>query len=87
MALEYAGRLGSNIATGSFRDRFKAKPFHGPIEVDVRCTNQKGVELLSYLPIIERVDGYTIRFVGKDMVEVSRFLQFLISCGCLSLKI
>ena len=68
-------------------DRFTAKRLQGPIEVDVLCANQKAAELLSYLPTIERVDGYTIRFVGKDMVEVSRFLQFLISCGCLSLKI
>ena len=71
----------------STMDRFTAKRLQGPIEVDVLCTNQKAAELLSYLPTIERVDGYTIRFVGKDMVEVSRFLQFLISCGCLSLKI
>ena len=32
-------------------------------------------ELLAYLPNVERVDSHTIRYVGRDMVEISRFLQ------------
>ena len=37
------------------------------------------VELLGYLPIVERLDSHTVRFVGKDMVEVSKFLEFMLS--------
>jgi D-amino peptidase len=33
--------------------------------------------MLSYLPIVERTDSHTIRFRGKDMIEVSKFVQFM----------
>jgi D-aminopeptidase len=33
------------------------------------------VELLSYLPNVERVNSHTVRFVGQDILEVSRFLS------------
>jgi D-amino peptidase len=33
--------------------------------------------VLAYLPMVEQVDAHTIRFVAKDMVEVSRFIEFL----------
>jgi D-aminopeptidase len=29
------------------------------------------------LSIVERTDAHTIRFVGKDIVEVSKFLTFI----------
>lgn len=48
-----------------------------PIAVDVTFKSYTPAEIAAYLPSIERVDAHTIRFVGEDMVEVSRFLQFL----------
>ena len=32
-----------------------------------------------YLPIVERIDAHTIRFVGKDMIEVFKFLAFILN--------
>jgi D-aminopeptidase len=28
---------------------------------------------------VERVNSHTIRFVGKDIVEVSKFLEFILN--------
>ncbi len=50
-----------------------------PITLEVSLKHYRPVELLGYLPMVERVDAHTIRFVGKDMVEVSKFLEFMLS--------
>jgi D-amino peptidase len=55
---------------------YRLKP---PIEFEVSLKHYRPVELLGYLPIVERVDSHTIRFVGKDMVEVAKFLEFMLS--------
>jgi D-aminopeptidase len=34
-------------------------------------------QVLALLPIVERPDAHTIRYVGPDMLAVSRFLQFI----------
>ena len=34
-------------------------------------------EIVAYLPGIQRVNAHTIRFTGRDMLEVSRFIEFL----------
>ena len=39
--------------------------------------NYRAAEIVAYLPNITRVNSHTIRFVGRDMVEISRFLEFL----------
>jgi D-amino peptidase len=51
--------------------------FKGPIELDIRLRTRTVAEWLSYLDCIEQLDAYTIRFKGRDMLEISRFLQFL----------
>jgi D-aminopeptidase len=33
----------------------------------------------NYLSIVERTDAHSIRFTGKDMVEVSKFLEFIVT--------
>ena len=35
------------------------------------------VELLGYLSNVQRVDSHTIRYVGRDIADVSRFLEFI----------
>ena len=65
-------------------DSFSPKPIAGPIETDIVCTNRTAPELFAYLPNVERIDAHTIRFVGKDMVEVSKFLQFAAFSGALT---
>ena len=32
---------------------------------------------MALLPIIQRTDAHTIRFEGRDMLEVSRMLEFI----------
>lgn len=56
---------------------FEPYRLDGPIEVEVSFKNYLAAELLAYLPVVDRVDSHTISFVGKDMVEVSRFLSFI----------
>ena len=49
----------------------------GSVTLDIRFKNYLPSEVLSYLSIVERTSAHTIRFVGKDMIEISRFLQFI----------
>lgn len=61
--------------------RATARPYvlRGPVTLDVSFKHYRAAELLAYLPSVARVDSHTIRFVGKDIVEVSRFLGFVTS--------
>ena len=54
---------------------FRPYRLDGPVTVDISFKNYTPAELLAYLPNVERVASHTIRYVGKDMVEISRFLQ------------
>jgi D-amino peptidase len=56
---------------------FKPYKLSAPIELNVSFKNYRPSEVLSYLSIVERTDAHTIRFVGKDIVEVSKFLTFI----------
>ncbi len=58
---------------------FKPYRLDGPIQLEVSFKNYRPVEMLAYLPIVERIDAHTIRFVGKDMIEVSKFLSFILN--------
>ncbi len=57
----------------------KLKPYtlKGPIQLDITFQSYQPSEVLAYLPIVERIDARTVRYVGADMVEVSKFLQFV----------
>jgi hypothetical protein len=33
------------------------------------------VELLAYLPNVERIDSHTMGFIGEDKTEISGFLE------------
>jgi D-amino peptidase len=56
---------------------FKPYKLTTPITLDVTFKNYRPSELLSYLSIVQRPDAHSIRFVGKDIVEVSKFLTFI----------
>jgi D-aminopeptidase len=36
-------------------------------------------EWLCYLSMVERIDAFTIRYIAADMIEASKFFQFLTS--------
>ena len=57
---------------------FQPYVLDSPIELELSLKHYRPVELLSYLPNVERVDSHTIRFVGTDMIEISKFLRVAI---------
>ena len=56
---------------------FRPTVMAGPVTLDVRFKNYRPAELLAYLPNVERTDAHSVRFVGRDILEVARFMQFL----------
>ena len=64
-------------AVGRIKD-FKPYKLASPIQLDVRFKNYRPSEVLSYLSIVERTDAHSIRFIGKDMIEVAKFLEFML---------
>lgn len=65
-------------AMGRIKD-FKPYKVKTPVQLDVRFKAYRPSELLSYLPIVERTDSHSIRFMGKDMIETSKFMEFMLS--------
>lgn len=56
-------------------DSFEPYVLDTPIELELSLKNYRPVEVLSYLPNVEKVNSHTIRFVGEDMIEISKFLR------------
>ena len=56
---------------------FKPYKLAQPVQLDVRFKAYRPAELLAYLAIVERTDSHSIRFRGKDIIEVSKFLEFI----------
>ena len=59
------------------RTSFKPYVVRAPIALDITFKNYRPAEMLTYLPGIERRDAHTVRFSGRDMIEVSRFIEFV----------
>ena len=59
-------------------EEFEPYVLETPIELELSLKHYRPVELLSYLPNVEKVNSHTIRFVGKDMIEISNFLSVAI---------
>ena len=59
--------------------RASLRPYvmRAPVKLDVSFKSYRAAEILAYLPIVERVDAHTIRFSGRSMIEVSRFIEFI----------
>lgn len=76
-------------ASALIREKVKAamarikdfKPYRpkSPVELDVRFKSYRPSEILSYLSIVRRIDSHSIRFVGKDMIETSKFMEFILT--------
>ena len=65
-------------ALGRIKDFKPYKP-KTPVQLDVRFKSYRPSEVLSYLSIVERTDAHSIKFIGKDMIEVSKFLEFIMT--------
>ena len=56
---------------------FKLYRLTTPITLDLTFKNYRPAEVLAYLPIVERTDAHSIRFVGEDITQVSKFLELV----------
>ena len=56
-------------------DEFKPYVVKTPVTLEISFKNYMPAEMLSYLRSVQRVDSHTIRFTGKDMAEVSDFVD------------
>jgi D-amino peptidase len=57
----------------------RIQPFRlkAPVTLEITFKNMLNAEILALLPIVERTDGATIKFTGKDMLETTRFVEFI----------
>lgn len=58
---------------------FKPYAVKTPIRFDIRFKSYRQADVLSYLPIVERLDSHTVRYLGKDMPATSKFLEFVMT--------
>ena len=81
MTPEAARKLIREHAATAVKRRGEMRPYTmtKPITLDVSFKNYRPVELLGYLPNVQRIDSHTVRFVGRDMIEVSKFIEFVTS--------
>ncbi len=74
------GVIGERVRAALGRlDDFRPLRIDGPLELEISFKNYMPAELMAYLPNVDRVDSHTIRFVGRDMTEISRFIEFTTS--------
>jgi D-amino peptidase len=59
------------------RASFKPYRVEAPVRLDLTFKNYRPAEVLAYLPIVERTSAHSIRFTGRDVLEVARFLEFV----------
>lgn len=50
-----------------------------PVRLDLTFKNYRAAELLAYLPMVQRVTAHTVRFTGRDIFDVSRFIAFVLN--------
>jgi D-amino peptidase len=76
---EAAYALIEERARRAITERTRIRPFRleTPVTLDVTFKNYRPSQILAYLPIVERTDAHSIRYVGEDMLAVSQFLQFV----------
>lgn len=56
-------------------DDFDPYVLETPIELELSLKHYMPVETLSYLPNVEKVNSHTIRYIGEDMIDISKFLR------------
>ncbi|GFE82600.1 D-aminopeptidase DppA [Steroidobacter agaridevorans] len=58
---------------------FKPYKVATPVRFDLRFKSYRQADMLSYLPIVERIDSHTVRYVAKDMPAASKFVEFAVT--------
>ncbi len=49
------------------------------VEVTLSLKNYRPIELLGYLPFVDRISSHSIRYMAADMTDASRFMQFVLN--------
>lgn len=71
-------RIGAGVKAALARVRdFQPYVIKTPVTLEITFKNYMPAEVLAFLPIVQRVDSHTIRYVGKDMDEVEDFEEFI----------
>ena len=71
-------KIGTGVKAALVRlHDFKPYLIKTPVTLEISFKNYMPAQMLSYLRIVQRVDSHTIRFVGKDMAEVSDFVDLV----------
>lgn len=47
----------------------------GPVRLELTYKNYTPAEMIAYLPGVERVDAHTVRYTGRSILDISRFIQ------------
>ena len=72
--------IGAKARVGLTRRR-ELRPYvlKTPVRLDITFKNYRPAEILSFLPIVQRTTAHSIRFVGRDVLEVSKFIAFVMN--------
>ena len=69
-------KIGAGVKAAFARLRdFKPYVIKTPVTLEISFKNYTPAQMISYLRSVQRVDSHTIRFIGKDMAEVSDFVD------------
>jgi D-amino peptidase len=69
-------RQNAKIAIGK-RAEMRPYTMARPLSIEISFKNYRPVELLGYLPNVQRIDSHTVRFAPKDMIDLSKFIEFV----------
>jgi D-amino peptidase len=59
------------------RTSFKPYKVTAPVRLDLTFKSYRPAEMLAYLPIVERTTSHAIRYNGRNIIDVMRFLVFV----------
>ena len=59
------------------RASFKPYKVASPVRLDVTFKSYRPAEILAYLPIVERTTSHAIRYNGRNIIDVMRFMVFV----------
>jgi D-amino peptidase len=79
MTPEAAQLLVRQKVKAGVQKRASLRPYvvRAPVRLDVTFKNYTPAEMLTFLPYIQRTSSHAIRFEGRDILQVSRFLEFI----------
>jgi len=79
MTPEAAQALVRRTVKAGVQKRASLRPYvvRAPVQLDVTFKNYTPAEMLAFLPNVQRTTSHGIRFQGRDILQVSKFLEFI----------